>query len=383
MKNAWHPGWTAPQQPIAVYLHTPFCPSKCGYCDFNSFAMEGDIMAETTSATIAEIKRSPWYGTPAKTIFIGGGTPTHLPTEQLLALLDALAEAHPPIEGCEITSEANPGTVDASKFADMKKGGFNRVSMGAQSFHAGDLMRLGRIHQADETAAAVAAARQAGFDRLNLDLMFALPGQSRKAWEWNLDTALSLKPDHLSLYCLTIEPNTRFYRHHSRGMLDLPEDDIQTAMYEKAIEKTASAGMTQYEISNFAHPGQECLHNIAYWDCEDYASYGPGAVGCMTHETGRVRYTNFKHPRGYCERVAEGSGLWCEIDWLTPENIRTEKIMMGLRLNSGLTTQGLDLDETVLRNLEGRGWIERKPGVILLTQEGRHFCSEAALLLMD
>lgn len=340
-------------------------------------------MAETTAATIAEIKRSPWRGIPAKTIFVGGGTPTHLPVEQLLALLDALVEAHPPIEGCEITSEANPGTVDAAKFGAMKKGGFNRVSMGAQSFHAGDLMRLGRIHQADETAAAVGAARQAGFDRLNLDLMFALPGQSRKAWEWNLETALGLKPDHLSLYCLTIEPNTRFHRHHARGMLDLPEDDVQTAMYEMAIEKTSAAGMGQYEISNFAKPGQECLHNIAYWECEDYASYGPGAVGCMTHEHGRVRYTNFKHPRGFCDRVAEGSGLWCEIDWLTPDNIRTEKIMMGLRLNSGLRTEGLGLDESVLSDLEGRGWIERSSGVIKLTSQGRHFCSEAALLLMD
>lgn len=340
-------------------------------------------MGETTAATIEEIKRSPWRGVPAKTIFIGGGTPTHLPVEQLIALLDALVEAHPPIEGCEITSEANPGTVDAGKFGAMKRGGFNRVSMGAQSFHTGDLMRLGRIHQADETAAAVVAARQAGFDRLNLDLMFALPGQSRKAWEWNLDTALGLKPDHLSLYCLTIEPNTRFHRHHSRGMLDLPEDDIQTAMYEQAIEKTAAAGMGQYEISNFAHQGQECRHNIAYWECEDYASYGPGAVGCMTHEQGRVRYTNFKHPRGYCDRVSEGSGLWCEIDWLTLDNIRTEKIMMGLRLNSGLSVEGLALDESVLSDLEGRGWIERSPAVIKLTAEGRHFCSEAALLLMN
>lgn len=383
MRNAWSPGWKWRTEPISVYLHTPFCPSKCGYCDFNSFAMTGDIMAETTTATIEEIRRSPWRGIPAKTIFVGGGTPTHLPTEQLLALLQALVEAHPPVEGCEITSEANPGTVDALKFRDMRKGGFNRVSMGAQSFHAGDLMRLGRIHQADETAGAVLAAREAGFDRLNLDLMFALPGQSSKAWEWNIRTALGLKPDHLSLYCLTIEPNTRFHRHHARGMLDLPDDEAQTRMYELAVDLTSGGGLTQYEISNFAKPGQECQHNLAYWRSEDYASYGPGAVGCMTHDQGRVRYVNFKHPRGYCDRVAESGPLWCEADWLTPEAERTERIMMGLRLNEGLEISGLGLSEWALAELEKRGWASQSSGRLFLTREGRHFCSEAALLLMD
>lgn len=340
-------------------------------------------MAETTAATIEEIRRSPWRGVPAKTIFVGGGTPTHLPTHQLLALLDALVEAHPPLDDCEITSEANPGTVDALKFADMRKGGFNRVSMGAQSFHAGDLMRLGRIHQADETAAAVVAARQAGFERLNLDLMFALPGQSARAWEWNIQTALGLKPDHLSLYCLTIEPNTRFHRHHARGMLDLPDDEAQTRMYETAVELTAEAGMPQYEISNFAKPGQECRHNIAYWLCEDYASYGPGAVGCMTHEQGRVRYVNFKHPRGYCERVAEAGPLWCEIDWLSPEAERTERIMMGLRLNEGLMVSGLNLDRKAVDEIISRDWGILVEDRLILTRAGRHFCSEAALMLMD
>lgn len=364
---------------LAVYVHTPFCPSKCAYCDFNSYAMSGEIMERTTRATIEEMRRSPWRGTPAKTIFLGGGTPTFLPADLLVELIQAIQEVHPPVAACEITSEANPGTVDMPKFAAMKAAGVNRISLGAQSFWAGDLMRLGRVHEADQVALAVRAAREAGFDNVSLDLMFALPGQSMKAWDWNLKTAIGLKPEHLSLYCLTIEPNTRFFRLHQRGMLDLPDDEAQVAMYDRALEAAASAGYQQYEISNFSRPGRESQHNLCYWRCEDYAGYGPGAVGCV----GGVRRTNLKHPEGYCSAVSEGRPTAFEEELLTPENLRTEKIMMGLRLNQGLNPEGLELDEKSLRLLESRGWMTRHPSAIRLTPLGRHFCSEAALELMD
>jgi oxygen-independent coproporphyrinogen-3 oxidase len=365
--------------PLAVYVHTPFCPSKCAYCDFNSYAMSGEIMERTTRATIEEMRRSPWRGVPARTIFLGGGTPTYLPSHLLVELIQGILEVHPPPPGCEITSEANPGTVDMPKFSAMREAGVNRISLGAQSFWAGDLMRLGRVHEADQVALAVMAAREAGFDNVNLDLMFALPGQSMKAWEWNLKTAISLKPEHLSLYCLTIEPNTRFFRLHQRGMLDLPDDDSQVAMYDRAVSAAEEAGYQQYEISNFSLPGRESQHNLCYWRCEDYAGYGPGAVGCVEG----VRRTNLKHPEGYCTAVAEGRTTSFEEEPLTAENLRTERIMMGLRLNRGLDPSGLDLDEKSLKLLESRGWITRDLGPIRLTPLGRHFCSEAALELMD
>ncbi|MCG9896322.1 MAG: radical SAM family heme chaperone HemW [Fimbriimonadaceae bacterium] len=367
-------------EPIAVYVHTPFCPSKCGYCDFNSYAMTGEIVERTTAATIEEIRRSPHRGRPAKTVFFGGGTPTFLSADQITRLLAAVLEAHPITPETEVTSEANPGTVDIPKFEAMRQAGFNRISLGAQSFDPGDLIRLGRVHAADHVALAVGAARQAGFANVNLDLMFALPGQKPAGWKRNLETALALRPDHLSLYGLTIEANTRFKRLHNRGMLNLPDDDVQVEMYEEAIRATAAAGMTQYEISNFASPGRECLHNLCYWHAEDYLGYGPGAVGCVSGPEGRVRYTNFKHPLGYSERVESRADLWCDRDDLTPENENFERIMLGIRLNQGLEIGGLEIDPSGLATARTRGWIEGADR-IALTPAGRHFCSEVALLL--
>jgi oxygen-independent coproporphyrinogen-3 oxidase len=374
-------------EPVAVYVHTPFCPSKCGYCDFNSYAMTGEIMERTTRATIAEIHRSPARGRPAKTIFFGGGTPTFLAESQLLAILEAVLTVHPPLPGAEITSEANPGTVDWPKFSAMRRAGFNRISLGAQSFVNEDLLRLGRVHQSGEIERAVGSARDAGFENLNLDLMFALPGQTRIAWRQNLARALALKPDHLSLYCLTIEPNTAYYKLHLRGALDLPDDDAQTAMYDDCVARCKEQGFQQYEISNFAKPGRECEHNLCYWRGEEYAGYGPGAVGCLAGRywespAERVRTTNLKHPELYCSALKDGKTATMEREPLESQTLRTERIMLGLRLNSGLPMNGLNLDPKSVDQLLGRRWIEVDADIILLTREGRHFCSEVALALI-
>ncbi|MBL8060676.1 MAG: radical SAM family heme chaperone HemW [Chthonomonas sp.] len=361
--------------PIAVYVHTPFCPSKCGYCDFNSYAMTGSIVDETVAAMIKEIQNSPWRGRPAKTIFFGGGTPTFLTSDQLLSILDAVVEAHPPIEDCEITSEANPGTVDATKFGAMRAGGFNRISLGAQSFVPEELTRLGRIHGPSEIGRAVHAARDAGFDNVNIDLMFALPGQSMRVWEQNLDAALALKTDHLSLYCLTIEPNTRYYKLHLKGMLDLPDDDQQVEMYEMACSKTAEAGLDHYEISNFSKPNMQSRHNLCYWRCEEYIGYGPGAVG----RVGATRTTNLKHPNLYVSAVNAGEKLWCEREALDDEALRLERVMLGIRLSEGLDRTGLDAQ--AISALTKRGWLNVSSDRLHLTPEGKHFCSEVALAL--
>lgn len=364
--------------PLAVYVHVPFCPSKCGYCDFNSYAMQGGIVDETVDAIEREILRTPWVGRPAKTIFFGGGTPTFLEAPQLMRLLDAVRSVHPTLPDCEITSEANPGTVDIPKFGVMREGGFNRISLGAQSFLDSDLLALERVHKAGDIERAVAAAREAGFGNVNLDLMFALPHQSLVAWRRNLDRALALEPEHLSLYCLTIEPNTAFYKKHLRGQLTLPDDDQQVAMYDECLARTTAAGFHQYEISNFAKPGRECRHNLAYWHAEEYAGYGPGAVGCVE----QIRYTNLKHPKGYCEAVEAGTRLAFESESLDAETQRMERIMLGLRLNDGLDLADLRLDEKGLATVRERGWVSEADRRIHLTAEGRHFCSEVALALI-
>jgi oxygen-independent coproporphyrinogen-3 oxidase len=366
------------QEPVAVYVHIPFCPSKCGYCDFNSYAMEGDIVERTENAIRNEILRSPHQRRPAKTIFFGGGTPTFLKQELLLPILEAVLEVHPPVEGAEITSEANPGTADAIKFRAMRQAGFNRLSLGAQSFQDEELLRLGRVHSASEIERAFQIAREEGFENINLDLMFALPGQSRFVWQNNLRKALELSPEHLSLYCLTIEENTKFYKKHLRGQLDLPDEDEQVEMYDLACRVAADSGYAQYEISNFSKPGRECLHNLCYWRCEEYAGYGPGAVG----RVGRTRYTNLKHPARYAEAVERSEPLWCESEDLDEATLRTERIMLGLRLNEGLALEDLELDERAVADIRRKQWIEADRSRLRLTSQGRHWCSEAALALL-
>lgn len=389
------------RDPVAVYVHTPFCPSKCGYCDFNSYAMRGEIVERTTRAMIRELETSPWRGTPAKTVFLGGGTPTFLPKSLLTELIATILNVHPPIPGAEITSEANPGTVDMPKFEAMRRAGIERISLGAQSFLDSDLEMLDRVHRSGDVERAVRAARQAGFDNVNLDLIFALPGQALDAWRANLDRALALDPEHLSLYCLTIEPNTRFYKLHHRGVIRLPADEEQVAMYNLAVARTGEAGFTQYEISNFSKPGRECRHNLEYWRGADYLGYGPGAVGCFTAsfdaerrslesarystktcepET-RTRYTIVKHPERYSAAVESGRRLAFESETLSPESLRLERIMLGLRLTEGLSTEGLDLKPKVVSDLVARGWLWMESGRIGLTSKGRHFCSEATLAL--
>ncbi len=370
------------RSPVAIYLHTPFCPSKCGYCDFNSYAMTGEIMERTVRAIEREIAESPWRGRPAKTIFFGGGTPTYLSADQITRLLRAVLEAHPPEGEIEITSEGNPGTVDWPKFDAMRRAGFNRLSLGAQSFAQNDLIRLGRVHHVSDIARAVGEARRAGFDNLNLDLMFALPGQATTAWEHNLETALSLEPEHLSLYCLTIEPNTRYYRYHLRGFLDLPDDERQAQMYERAVEMCAERGLQQYEISNFALPGRECQHNLCYWRAEEYVAYGPGAVGAVAEDGVRQRWTGLKHPDRFCEAIENGVDHRIERETLDAETHRTEQIMLGLRLNAGLDMTGLNLDEAELKRMESRRWVERRENTLVLTPEGRLFHTEVAAALI-
>lgn len=362
-------------RPIAVYVHVPFCPTKCGYCDFNSYAMTGEIIARTVNAIRSEILGSPYRGWPAKTIFFGGGTPTFISGTDLASLLDAVREVHPPFADCEVTSEANPGTVDASKFEAMVAAGFNRISLGVQSFDAGDLVRLGRVHSVSEGEVAVKSARNAGFSNINIDLMFALPNQSLPAWRENLKKALEMRTDHLSLYCLTLEPNTSFYKLASQGKLTQPDDESQSEMYDTCAELLQSAGLQRYEISNYAKPGFECRHNLCYWRCEEYAAYGPGAVARIGNE----RTMRWKQPARYCESVEAGGDLFQEREQLSESDLHRERVMLGLRLREGVASG--ELDPGAIARTQQRGWIEQIGDRVVLTRLGRHFCNQAIVEL--
>lgn len=343
--------------------------------------MTGQILEDTAKAMVSEIKATPIKGRPAKTIFFGGGTPTFFTEAQILSIFEAVIETHPPVEDCEITSEANPGTADAAKFKSMRVAGFNRLSMGAQSFVDSDLIRLGRVHKSSEIERAVDLAVSSGFENFNLDLMFALPGQSLAAWRKNLDKAISLGPSHLSLYCLTLEPNTAFYKEHLKGLFVQPGEDLQVEMYDLAVQVTAEHGYGFYEISNFAKPGKECQHNLCYWRGEEYAGYGPGAVGAVTLPgmAKRKRSTVLKQPVRYVEALTQGRSTECEVEWLDESDLRLERIMLGIRL-----AEGVGLHEVNAPGLEKcgvLGWTEVVGGRVRLTNLGRHYCTEVAIEL--
>lgn len=362
---------------VSVYVHIPFCPSKCGYCDFNSYAMSGAIVDRTVNAIVKEVLSKRLPAKPAKTVFFGGGTPTYLEPYAIVKIISSVLNQHPPIENCEITCEANPGTIDTPKFETLRSLGVNRISLGAQSFQNDDLVRLGRVHQSDDIERAFLLARKVGFRNINLDLMFGLPHQTLSDWEKNLKQALSLKPEHLSLYGLTIEPNTYFYKLFHKKLLPLPDDQLQTEMYDIAVSTMEDHGYHQYEISNFALDGYECQHNLAYWYGEDYAAYGPGAVECMNS----VRWTHIKHPLGYCEAVENNRSLSCEEEIISTEIRQRETIMLGLRLNKGIDVKTVILSEEALTRLSKRGLLEVNEDYLKLTPLGRHYCNQVIVEL--
>jgi oxygen-independent coproporphyrinogen-3 oxidase len=275
---------------LSLYVHIPFCQRKCPYCDFNTYAGLNRWFEPYTAALAREIELAgAERGRPAvKTLFLGGGTPTVLPAELLAQIVDACRNAFNLLPDAEITSEANPGTVDVGRFIALRQLGVNRLSMGVQSFDPAELAFLGRIHSAAEAAEAMHAARDAGFDNINLDFIYGLPDQSPPTWRRTLEQAIALAPEHISLYSLTIEDGTPFGEWAAAGRLSQPSPDLAADLYEMADELLGSAGYVQYEISNWAKSGQctnqpttnpdfACRHNLTYWRNESYLGFGPGA----------------------------------------------------------------------------------------------------------
>lgn len=330
-------GTGADPRGFGLYVHWPFCLSKCPYCDFNSHVRDSIDQARWRAALLAELDHyaARTQGRRLGSIFFGGGTPSLMSPDTVAALIDAATRAFPPAAPPEITLEANPTSVEAAKLAGFRAAGVNRISLGIQALDDTALAFLGRRHSAAQALAALETAR-ALFPRASFDLIYARPGQTPAAWRDELRRALAFGLDHLSLYQLTIEPGTPFARAHARGELVLPDDGLQAALYEATEQEAARAGLLPYEVSNYAAPGAESRHNLAYWRYDDYAGIGPGAHGRIPLAGRPTATVRVRAPEAWAEAVErQGHGVR-EEEALPPRTRAREALLMGLRLAEGL-----------------------------------------------
>ena len=399
-----------------VYIHVPFCLRRCGYCDFNTYTavdLGGASRGNYAAMTIREMRlvrdwqeRHGIAEPPASTVFFGGGTPTILPADDLIAILNAIRELWGVEDGAEITTEANPDTVDAATIRALADGGFTRVSFGMQSAVPHVLRTLDRTHTPANVEAGVRAAGAAGL-RSSVDLIYGAPGEGLEDWRTSVRTAIDLGVNHISAYALTVEPTTKMGRQIAAGVLPKPDDDDEAAKYEIADELFSAAGLQWYEISNWARPGYESRHNLGYWRNVDWAGIGPGAhshynrvepVSCRSESErsarphgsspqdcdaqGAIRSWDLAHPRLWSERVNAGQVPWASSESITPMEALEETIMLGLRLREGLDLTALktsldvggaassDIDAGVAE-LEREGLVERRGSRLIPTLRGR------------
>ena len=370
--------------PFAVYIHWPFCLSKCPYCDFNSHVRHGGIdEARFVRAYEAEIAaaaaRVP--GRTVSSIFFGGGTPSLMHPSSVQTILDCIGK-HWAIAGdVEVTLEANPTSVEATRFRGFRAAGVNRVSLGVQALDDAALKELGRLHTAQEALDAVAVARSI-FNRYSFDLIYARPRQSLDAWAAELKRAIAEAAEHLSLYQLTIEQGTPFFGLHKAGKLIVPDEDSARDLYDLTQEICGKSGLPAYEISNHARPGAQCRHNLIYWRGQDYAGVGPGAHGRLTIEGRRVATETDKRPEAWLMRVeANGDGMTVN-EKLTSGEVADEYLLMGLRLAEGIDTArytalaGRALDPKRISILRGEGAVET-------TADGRLRVTPSGFPLLD
>lgn len=367
--------------PLSLYVHIPWCVRKCPYCDFNSHGVRGELPVDAyIDALLADcsVDRHFAQQRPIHSVFFGGGTPSLLPGKAIARLLDGLRERLDFTHDCEITLETNPGTAEYSNFADYRAAGVNRISLGAQSFNALQLQQLGRIHQPENIQNAFTQARNAGFDNINLDLMFALQGQSCADAMRDLEAAIALEPEHISWYQLTIEPNTAFYSNPP----NLPDDDTSWEIQQAGIQRLTAAGYAQYEVSAYARPGKQAAHNINYWEFGDYMAIGAGAHGKITwpDESRIERYQKTRLPDHYLA-AAQPCAFTSHRETLAAHNLPFEFMMNALRLNQGVASQlftartGLTLAslEPQLTVLREKGLLGTDPQRLCATAMGHQY----------
>lgn len=384
-----------------VYIHVPFCMRRCGYCDFNTYTAidmgAGASRGNYANMVIREMaivrdwqERHGIVEPPADTVFFGGGTPTILKAADLVAMLDAVRETWGIADNAEITTEANPDTVNADYVRELADGGFNRISFGMQSAVPHVLKTLDRTHMPENVEAGISAANAAGM-RSSVDLIYGAPGESLDDWRTSVNTALDLEVNHISAYALTVAPNTTMGRRIAAGMLPTPDDDDEAAKYEIADALLSAAGLEWYEISNWARPGYESRHNLGYWRNVDWAGLGPGAyshydaVALSERGTARrgqadgedsataLRSWDIAHPRLWGSAISEGGIPWAGSENITVEENLEETIMLGLRIREGLDIARLGnaIAETTWRELEHDGLITIEHHHAIPTLRGR------------
>lgn len=360
-----------------IYVHVPFCLTRCGYCDFNAYAGMGHLAGRYVDAVLAEadLAAPDWAGVPFESAFLGGGTPTTLEADQLASLLAHLRDRFDLPRDAEVTIEANPDTIDEPKLAALLDAGYTRLSMGAQSFDEGVLLSLERVHSPDSVRRAFAAARAAGHQNVNLDLIYGTRGETIESWRRTLEQAVELDPEHVSAYALTIEPATPLGREVASGTRAAPDPDLQADMFELACELLGAAGYEHYEISNWAKPGRRCVHNLGYWEDRPYLGLGAGA---HSHRGDR-RWWNLRPPEAYMAAIEAGRLPVGGDETLTPEQRRLELVSLGLRTSIGLPTAAVDLDRAVAYLQEGL--LARRNGHVVLTERGMLVANEIALAL--
>ena len=369
---------------FGVYVHWPFCLSKCPYCDFNSHVRHTGIDEERyVRAFAAEIAATAERTGPrtVSTIFVGGGTPSLMKPGTVGAILDTIGERWTVAPDVEVTLEANPTSVEASRFRGYRAAGVNRVSLGVQALDDVSLKELGRLHTAQEALDAVKIAR-AVFERYSFDLIYARPGQTPDAWRAELERAIGEAAEHLSLYQLTIEPETPFAALHASGKLVIPDDDRARVLYDLTQDITAARGLPAYEISNHARPGAACRHNLVYWRYHEYAGVGPGAHGRLIVDGMRRATATEKRPESWLMRVEAGGHGLTDDETLTRGEQADELLLMGLRLAEGIdparyaALSGHALDAGRIASLGAQGFVEA-------TQDGRLRVTRAGFPLLD
>jgi len=363
-------------QPLALYVHWPFCVSKCPYCDFNSHVRASIDQDEWRAALLADLAHEAALlpDRRLRSIFFGGGTPSLMDPVTAEAIITSARNLWDASEDLEVTLEANPNSAEAEKFADLARAGVNRISLGLQSFDDRSLAFLGRAHSADEGLKALESAQNA-VDRVSFDLIYALPGETEQAWDANLNRAIGLGTEHLSLYQLTIEPGTRFATMVAMHEFEPLDMDRSATLFELTQERAANAGIPAYEISNHARSGAESRHNLSYWRYQDYAGVGPGAHGRRLG----MRTVRHKKPENFLSAVSRNSHGISEEEVLTTQEATNEALVMGLRLAEGIEPELLSIRfggqaivaETAVSRMVGHGLLERDGSRLRTTPAGR------------